>query len=509
MAPRRREWRSAVDPNSGRTYYYDTISRETQWRKPVDLASFAERRKIQEKEAKQREFFRSMEANILQAMDKGKIPGEHAQTRCEDVVKPLLPKNTVTSSRKKPKKPTLIRTISSMDDELIAELAQGLDAGEAANGNVSPDSTSTSFFDSLPQPGTQQHFSSKMNTSPPLTGTSDTLRALALSRTIAPPRHEVSKDLPKPTMGKRNTCGSLFISNTMADPDKDAAIKVRLDLGNFSQIHKILTRAQLFFMYLFLKCLCGVFRTHIVQSTKEQPSQNVFEEYEVFNDDYQDHQFPQQALIMEGLEAIELMRIDTDDGVPSLDDISHFYRFVFKKAQMESDCIIMSLIYVERLLRETNCGVRPNVNNWRSVLFSCMVLSSKVWDDLSMWNNDFSQALPEGIKFSLQRINQLELALLTCLKYNVKVPASEYAKYYFLMRSMMIRSGLAGQEILSSSPLDVNRARQLEFLSSNYNDKNNSSKLRRSRSVDGLATERDSPSPTRSSQVNLEQVVRM
>ena len=203
------------------------------------------------------------------------------------------------------------------------------------------------------------------------------------------------------------------------------------------------------------------------------------------------------------------MRIDTDDGVPSLDDISHFYRFVFKKAQMESDCIIMSLIYVERLLRETNCGVRPNVNNWRSFLFSCMVLSSKVWDDLSMWNNDFSQALPEGIKFSLQRINQLELALLTCLKYNVKVPASEYAKYYFLMRSMMIRSGLAGQEILSSSPLDVNRARQLEFLSSNYNDKNNSSKLRRSRSVDGLATERDSPSPTRSSQVNLEQVVRM
>lgn len=280
-------------------------------------------------------------------------------------------------------------------------------------------------------------------------------------------------------------------------------------LETFLKSIKSLHELNFFSCIYFLKCLCGVFRTHIVQSTKEQPSQNVFEEYEVFNDDYQDHQFPQQALIMEGLEAIELMRIDTDDGVPSLDDISHFYRFVFKKAQMESDCIIMSLIYVERLLRETNCGVRPNVNNWRSVLFSCMVLSSKVWDDLSMWNNDFSQALPEGIKFSLQRINQLELALLTCLKYNVKVPASEYAKYYFLMRSMMIRSGLAGQEILSSSPLDVNRARQLEFLSSNYNDKNNSSKLRRSRSVDGLATERDSPSPTRSSQVNLEQVVRM
>jgi hypothetical protein len=45
----------------------------------------------------------------------------------------------------------------------------------------------------------------------------------------------------------------------------------------------------------------------------------------------------------------------------------------------------MSLIYVERLIKTTEGGLRPRSSNWRSVLFSCMILASKVWDDMSMW----------------------------------------------------------------------------------------------------------------------------
>jgi hypothetical protein len=92
---------------------------------------------------------------------------------------------------------------------------------------------------------------------------------------------------------------------------------------------------------------------------------------------------------------------------------------------MESDCIIMSLIYVERLLKQTKGGIRLTYKNWKSVVFSSMVMSSKVWDDLSMWNADFSQVCSS---FTLQRINELELAMLDALRYDVKVKASEYAK---------------------------------------------------------------------------------
>jgi len=70
---------------------------------------------------------------------------------------------------------------------------------------------------------------------------------------------------------------------------------------------------------------------------------------------------------------------------PTLEDITMFYRDVFRRSKLETDCIIMSLIYVERLIRRTDGRLRPRSTNWRSVLFSCMILASKVWDDLSMW----------------------------------------------------------------------------------------------------------------------------
>ena len=223
--------------------------------------------------------------------------------------------------------------------------------------------------------------------------------------------------------------------------------------------------------------------------------------------------YRKNAHIVEADFGIE-MTYDSDDlsKVPSLDEITDYFRFIFNKAQMESDTIIMSLIYVERLLRETNGGVRPNLNNWKSILFSCMIMASKVWDDLSMWNVDFSQACPAGVTYSLKRINELELAVLSCLKYNVKVPASEYAKYYFLMRSMLIRSGLAGEEFKSSKPLDLEGAKRLEYLTASYNAKPIiiPSSLRRSKSL-GDDGENDSTSPTStlSTQVKLEQVVNM
>jgi hypothetical protein len=97
-----------------------------------------------------------------------------------------------------------------------------------------------------------------------------------------------------------------------------------------------------------------------------------------------------------------------------------------------------------------------------------MVLASKVWDDLSMWNADFSQTCPAGVKFSLKRVNELEVAVLSALKYKVKIPASEYAKYYFLLRAMLLKSGLGSKDIKTMNPLDVEGAKQLQQISSQY-----------------------------------------
>lgn len=138
-----------------------------------------------------------------------------------------------------------------------------------------------------------------------------------------------------------------------------------------------------------------------------------------------------------------------------MEEIISFYQDFYKRSKMEHDTIIMSLIYVERLIKETNGVIAPVPGNWKSLLFSCMVLASKVWDDMSMWNIDFSNVCGRGqqlTSFTLTRINQLELALLKSLNFNVKVRASEYAKYYFLIRSMLIKSGLLKENEQLSTP---------------------------------------------------------
>ena len=152
--------------------------------------------------------------------------------------------------------------------------------------------------------------------------------------------------------------------------------------------------------------------------------------------------------------------------IPTVDEIEDFFNNIFVKSELEGECIIMALIYCERLVKATGGELDIRYDNWRSILFACLVMSSKVWDDLSMWNVDFSNICPS---FDLDRINELELSMLNILRYKIKVSASEYAKYYFHLRSMMARLGLARDG--HSEPLDLLGARKLQLASEKVAEK--------------------------------------
>ena len=242
---KQREWKSAIDPKSGRRYYYDAHTRETQWHKPIELATKAERRAIEEKERKQRDFFKAMEKNILKSMQVGQVPGSQSFEQ-EDTVESLPTSNKpkVLSKRHRPK-PQLLRTISSMDNELLQELTNVELESKSA---LSPDSPNTSFFDSLPQPESQiQNFhslssvsttsSDKDYISNKYTSKSAEFESFDKSETrnlstqkspssSSDSQSNTSKSVPKPNLSKRNTCGTMYVSTTMAAPDEDAAIKV-------------------------------------------------------------------------------------------------------------------------------------------------------------------------------------------------------------------------------------------------------------------------------------------
>ncbi len=114
-------------------------------------------------------------------------------------------------------------------------------------------------------------------------------------------------------------------------------------------------------------------------------------------------------------------------------------------------------------------------------------MASKVWDDLSMWNVDFSQVCPS---FDLTRVNALELAMLEALKYVIRVSASEYAKYYFHLRSMMVRLGFHKSEPNYIKPLDIAGARKLQLSTEKfdveYNNGGSSGRRRHSVHLDHL-----------------------
>ena len=107
--------------------------------------------------------------------------------------------------------------------------------------------------------------------------------------------------------------------------------------------------------------------------------------------------------------------------MPSLREVLAFFRNVFTKGQLETECVIMTLIYIERLIKQTRGRLQIKPSNWKSVLLIGMIMASKVWDDLSMWNADFGHVCPS---FTLERINELELAVLDFLKYSVCIGAS-------------------------------------------------------------------------------------
>ncbi len=125
-------------------------------------------------------------------------------------------------------------------------------------------------------------------------------------------------------------------------------------------------------------------------------------------------------------------------------------------------------------------------------------MASKVWDDLSMWNVDFSHVYPS---VDLQRVNTLELAMLDALKY------------YFHLRSMIPRLGLdGGHNTNSIKPLDVAGARKLQLATEKYQEMSSDSGLprRRHNSVYASNIERqrsDGQSTYTHSTVGLEQLI--
>ncbi|KAM4601742.1 cyclin-Y-like protein 1 [Polymixia lowei] len=160
--------------------------------------------------------------------------------------------------------------------------------------------------------------------------------------------------------------------------------------------------------------------------------------------------------------------------------IYRFVRTLFSSAQLTAECAIVTLVYLERLLTYAEMDICPC--NWKRIVLGAILLASKVWDDQAVWNVDYCQILKD---ITVEDMNEMERHFLELLQFNINVPASVYAKYYFDLRSLADDNNLS----FPLEPLSNKRAQKLEAISRLCEDKYkdmSKSTIRRSLSADNL-----------------------
>jgi len=87
-------------------------------------------------------------------------------------------------------------------------------------------------------------------------------------------------------------------------------------------------------------------------------------------------------------------------------------------------------VYIDRM--EEISGMKLQHKNWRRILLGALVIASKVWEDECVWIEDFKGVFPT---LSIEDLSQLERNFLNVLEFRLSIKPSEYAKYYFMLRS--------------------------------------------------------------------------
>lgn len=112
-------------------------------------------------------------------------------------------------------------------------------------------------------------------------------------------------------------------------------------------------------------------------------------------------------------------------------DLILFMRKVFDKMQLATECIIVTLIYLEKIM--INGGSEMRFCNWKPLLFTAILLASKFWEDINFWNVDYVETL--GL-YNLKSINRLESEFVSLCEYNLFVSADMYTQYYIAVREI-------------------------------------------------------------------------
>ena len=115
--------------------------------------------------------------------------------------------------------------------------------------------------------------------------------------------------------------------------------------------------------------------------------------------------------------------------------VKDFLAQLFKICQWTSECHIISFVLMIRLVNMSNGNVALHRYNWQCMLCVSLMISQKLWDDVSLNNVDFPQVwrmvAPNGGDMDLKDINFMEREFLSIIGFEVTVSLRLYTSCYY------------------------------------------------------------------------------
>ena len=143
---------------------------------------------------------------------------------------------------------------------------------------------------------------------------------------------------------------------------------------------------------------------------------------------------------------------------PDPQTIFEFCANIMLLTKMEKETIIVALIYIERLI--FNTGLLITSRNWRKIIFTSLIIASKIWDDDSLENLHFSQIFTH---LKIGEINLLERNFMELINYKIYVKFSEYIKYYLALKDMCLNYNFDGEKIVKIDPHKIIKIQEYKF----------------------------------------------
>lgn len=171
---------------------------------------------------------------------------------------------------------------------------------------------------------------------------------------------------------------------------------------------------------------------------------------------HQNYDIETEQMVEKGICTSSLALVDTFvKERPTQEEIYYYAKYIVLSSRMEKEIPLVALAYMERLC--TKVGILLNHWNWRRVMLITLIVASKIWDDESLENIHFPQAMPD---ISLKEVNNLEKIFLDLISYELVVKGSDYAKYYFILRSMS--KEFQDPEYLQMDPISLDEMKKLQ-----------------------------------------------